>query len=379
MKIGFDGKRAVFNTTGLGNYSRDLIRILLENNPENRYYLYSPAFKSNPRLDFIREFGNIETRLPSGLINNLFKSYWRSSSITGQLADDGIDLYHGLSNELPWGTKHRKFKTLVTIHDLIFIRYPQTYKFIDRTTYRLKAAHCCNNADRVIAISEQTKRDIIDYLNIDEEKIDVVYQGCHPIFREGTNDAARMTVKEKYKLPDNYILNVGTIEERKNLLSLVKAFNMFKLTDEFHLVVVGRPTAYINTIMREITDLGLEKRVIFLHNVDFKDLPSIYSMAEIFVYPSFFEGFGIPIVEALYSKTPVITSKGGCFQEAGGSDSRYINPDDPGEIKSAIDEILGNETLRSSMVEKGHDFVQRFNEKAIAEEIMTVYKNALEN
>ena len=154
---------------------------------------------------------------------------------------------------------------------------------------------------------------------------------------------------------------------------------MLKLTGEFYLVVVGRPTAYINTVMREIANLGLDERVIFLHNVDFNDLPSIYSMAEIFVYPSIFEGFGIPIIEALYSKTPVITSRGGCFHEAGGSDSRYINPDDPGEIKSAIEEILGNETLRSSMVEKGHDFVQKFNEITIAEDIMTVYKKTLGN
>lgn len=379
MRIGLDAKRAVFNLTGLGNYSRDVIRILLERYPENQYFLYSPGFIENPRLKFLTNSDNFTLRTPSSHIDKMFESYWRSFRVVRELMADKLDIYHGLSNELPFGIKESKLKTVVTVHDLIFLRYPQTYSFIDRNIYTKKISHCCRTADRIIAISEQTKKDIIHYLDVSEEKIDVVYQGCSPLFKNEMDKGKLLKVKERHKLPDNYILCVGTVEERKNLASLVGAFNLMKDKHDTYLLVVGKKTAYIDTVMQEVNRFNLQDRVIFLQNVDFDDLPAIYRLAKVFVYPSIFEGFGIPIIEAMYSKTPVVTTAGGCFPEAGGPGSKYVDSNNPEQIKSAIEEILDDESLSRSMAESGYNYVQKFNEQKIAEEIMNVYRRVLKN
>ena len=376
MRIGLDAKRAVFNLTGLGNYSRDVIRMLLERYPENQYFLYSPGFIENPRLKFLENSDSFTLRTPSSHIDKMFESYWRSFSIARELMADELDIYHGLSNELPFGIKESKLKTVA---DLIFLRYPQTYSFIDRNIYTKKTSHCCRTADRVIAISEQTKKDIIHYLDVSEEKIDVVYPVCSPLFKKEMDKDKLLKVKERHKLPDNYILYVGTVEERKNLASLVGAFNLLKDKHDTYLLVVGKKTAYIDTVMQEINRFKLQDRVIFLQYVAFEDLPAIYRLAKVFVYPSIFEGFGIPIIEAMYSKTPVITTAGGCFPEAGGSGSKYVDSNNPEQIKSAIEEILGDEGLGRSMAEIGYNYVQKFNEQKIAEEIMNVYRRVLKN
>jgi glycosyltransferase involved in cell wall biosynthesis len=178
-------------------------------------------------------------------------------------------------------------------------------------------------ADKIIAISEQTKRDIIEFLKVPESKIEVIYQGCHKAFKEQQSPELIQQTKEKYQLPERFILNVGTIEDRKNLLNVVKAIS----GTEIPLVVVGRKTKYYQKIETFLKKNKMEKQVLFLEGVSMDELAVIYKLADIFVYPSFFEGFGIPVIEALFSKTVVVTSNTSCLPEAGGKDSVYINPD----------------------------------------------------
>ncbi len=377
MKIGFDAKRAFSNFTGLGNYSRSTIRILTEHFPTKKYLLYTAKVPDENQVRFLDLPHHAQThiRIPRTFIGELFPSYWRSFGILKDLQSDRIDVYHGLSHELPKNIHKTPIKTVVTIHDLIFLRYPQFYKSIDRKIYERKFRYACEHADAVIAISEQTKRDIIHFFGIDEKKISVIYQSCSPIFYQSLSNIEREMVRKKYKLPSNYLLNVGTIEERKNLMTLVKALKHSK--SDLPLVVVGRKTAYFDKVRQYIHEHQLTQRIHFIEKINFSDLPAIYQMASLFIYPSFFEGFGIPIIEALHSSTPVIAAKGSCLEEAGGAHSLYIHPGDEKELAEKIDAVLSTKDLRDKMIREGKDYVKKFNEGEIAEKLIKLYKKII--
>ena len=357
MKIGFDGKRAVQNFTGLGNYSRYIADILCHFCPENEYVLYAPQKRNNKRLDILTEkYPQLHLSYPAASFWRKFSSLWRIFGITHQLEKENASIFHGLSNELPLNIHKSDIKSVVTIHDLIFLRYPQYYHFIDRKIYTYKFRKACENADKIIAISECTKRDIIQYFHIPTDKIEVVYQGCDPVFEHPIDNKKKEEVCAKYQLPARYILNVGSIEERKNALLIVQA--LAQLPQDIHLIIVGRRTTYTKKIEHFINEHSLTSRVHIMHNIPFGDLPAIYQSAEIFVYPSYFEGFGIPIIEALHSGVPVVAATGSCLEEAGGPDSIYVNPNNVDETIQVLKEILSNPSKKKLMIEKGKEFVQ---------------------
>jgi glycosyltransferase involved in cell wall biosynthesis len=365
MNIGFEAKRFFHNNTGLGNYSRDLIRILSKQYPQNNYYLYNPKPTKNHAL---LVDGNVIEKNPTSIYKN-FKNYWRQKAIIKDLVKDKIEIFHGLSGELPLKLKSKNIKSIVTIHDLIFVRYPELYSYFDRKIHFLKFKKATQNADLIIAISQQTKEDIISFLNIKAEKIKVIYQGCQEVFKKNYTAEEKEELREKFGLPQNFVLNVGTIEERKNALLIVKAIKDLNTT----LVLVGKETKYTKQIHSFIKEYQLEKKVIFLKKLTSKELAIVYQLADIFIYPSVFEGFGIPIIEALYSKTPVITTNSGVFPEAGGPDSIYIDPTNKVELKEAITNLLENPEKRLEMTRKGFEFVQKFNDEIIAQQYMDSY------
>lgn len=374
MNIGFDGKRAANNLTGLGNYSRSLILQLSEFFHQNHYFVYSPKVKQSKQINSFFEKENIRLKLPAG---NQPGFWWRSVGVRKQLQEDSIDIYHGLSNEIPFGMHTGKPKIVVTIHDLIFLRLPQNYKYIDRAIYNFKSRYACKYADRIIAISEQTKKDIIEYYQTDPSKIEVIYQTCDDSFKELLPVTFKETIRQKYQLPDKYILNVGTIEPRKNLLLIIQA--LVDIPQDYKLVVVGKKQAYAQQVMTEIGRLNLTERVIFLKDIPFSDLPAIYQLASVFVYPSFYEGFGIPIIEALYGGIPVIAATGSCLEEAGGPDSLYIDPSDPAALAGAINDVVSNPSLAESMKEKGLQYVRNFDTLPLASQLMNSYERLVKS
>ncbi len=369
MRIGFDAKRAFLNNTGLGNYSRDTIRVLTQFYTDNKYFLYTPKEKENKRLSFINDTITF-VRSPQSLINRTLKSYWRSKSIVRDLFQNKIDIYHGLSHELPLGIEKTNIKSVVTIHDLIFIRYPHLFSTIDRKIYYKKFKSACERANSIIAISEQTKQDIIDFFFIPAEKIKVVYQGCNQIFQKTITENKKQEVRIAKKLPNKFLLYVGSIEERKNLLTLLKTL---KELPSHKLVIIGNGKAYKIKCLRYIAKNNLSERVTFLTNLDLEEMAAIYQSADMMIYPSIFEGFGIPILEALFSKTPVITTKGGCFSEAGGKASKYINPLSVTEMKTAILDIEKDSDLNKKMKEEGFKHAQNFTDDKIAANLMNIY------
>lgn len=367
FRIGFDGKRAANNLTGLGNYSRSLIENLANQFPENKYFVYAAKVKFSKQIDsFFRN--RIELKKP---LNGSF--LWRSFTILKDLVKDEIQIYHGLSHEIPLAIQHTRIKSIVTIHDLIFLRFPKYYSFIDRKLYKWKSESACKRANKIIAISEKTKADIVEFYRINPNKIEVIYQSCDDSFKTIFNLSTLNRIKLTYALPDKYILIVGTIEERKNLKLIIQALK--NVDEDYKLVVIGKQTSYFKIVENEIEKLELRKRVLFLSNIPFGDLPGIYQMANLFVYPSFYEGFGIPIIEALYSGVPVIAATGSCLEEAGGPNSLYISPTSSIELTEAINLVLSSAILQKQMKEKGLEFVQKFSSPILTQQLMNCYKS----
>jgi glycosyltransferase involved in cell wall biosynthesis len=369
VKIGFDAKRLFNNFTGLGNYSRFLVDALSDYYPENDYSLYTPKIQDHPETEKYLNSNRFKVRQPQGRAA-LFSSLWRSYSLGNVATHDGVQLYHGLSNELPL-TKPGRLKTVLTVHDLIFKRFPQYYNPFDVQIYSWKLARACASADLIVAISQQTASDLQEFLNVDQEKIRVVYQGCHVNFEQIVPREMLVRVQAKYNLPDRFVLCVGTLEERKNSALLVRALTNVK--EKIHVVMVGKPTAYVKKLRNLIDVVKLGHRIHFLHQVSFHDLPAIYRLAELFVYPSLFEGFGIPILEAIVCGVPVITSRGSCFEEAGGPATRYVNPTNPEELAVQINELLSNDALRKDMIARSKEYSARFEPAVISRQMMGVY------
>lgn len=372
MRIGFDAKRAFNNTRGLGNYSRDTIRILTTQYPDNQYDLFTPA-KRNDILFTLPD--NSTVVLPGSFFGRTFPSFWRTFSLAKLAEKSNLDIYHGLSHELPLGIEKTRVKSVVTMHDLIFLKFPNLYPFIDRKLYKKKYLHSCGVANHIIATSEQTKRDLVELARIPEDKITVVYQGCNPVFNHEVSLAQKARVREKYCLPAQFILNVGALEKRKNQLLILQAMVLKNI--DFQMVIVGVNTKYADELRQFISSHALEKRVLILSDVPFTDLPAIYQCASLFVYPSLFEGFGIPILEAMHSGVPVIAATGSCLEESGGPGSLYVSPDNAEELADKISKVLSDSSLRAEMLQKSAEYMRLFSDEAIARNLMSIYRKVL--
>ena len=376
MKIGFDAKRVFYNNTGLGNYSRNVIYSLSENYVKNQYILYTPSKRFTENISDKNHQKNIFIKTPRSDLYKLpvLNSYWRRKNVIQDLIKDDIDIYHGLSNELPHKISKSGIKSIITIHDLIFIRYPHLFSKIDRLIYMKKTIQGCSESDKIIAVSEQTKQDIMKFLNIKEDKIKVIYQGCNAIFQKTIPKKEQDQICKKYNLPSRFILSVGSIEERKNLLLILKSLR--KLQNE-QLVVIGNGGHYKEKCINYIHKHHLENRVIFLNNLTTQEIASIYQKSNIMIYPSIFEGFGIPILESLFSKTPVITSKEGCFKEVGGKYSIYIDPSSTEELIHAIEKINKEEDYRENMIKNGWKHAQNFTNEKVSCNLMKTYESLI--
>ncbi len=375
MKIAFDAKRITHNATGLGNYGRFVVNSLNKFHPENNYNLYSPKPGNAACRSQINSPGNLKFMYPSGNIYSSFPLLWRSYYLTQRLLRDKVDLFHGLSNELPICIEKSGIPSVVTIHDLIFNRHPEYYKFLDRKIYNFKFKRACLHANRIIAVSETTKKEIIAAYKIPESKIEVIYQGCHPTFGTRIDQQTRDNVMNSFNIARPYILYVGSIEARKNLLLIVKA--MKHLNADITLVAVGKRTPYTEVVEAFIKENQLQNRVKILHNVSSAELPALFQSASVFVYPSFFEGFGIPILEALTSGIPVIAATGSCLEEAGGNDSLYVDPNNHIQLASYINQVISNRQLAYNMIEKGKVYAQRFSPEQSARQLMSLYNQVI--
>ncbi len=367
MTIAFDAKRAFHNFRGLGNYSRDYLRLAAQYASENRYLLFNPKKAGRQSLPQNNCFFEVT---PKG-IWQIAPALWRTFGCTSRLKELHTDIFHGLSGELPMNIHKTTVSKVVTVHDAIFLRYPELYSATYRALFAKKVRYACRVADVVIAISEQTRRDCIELLGAEEKKVRVMYQGCSNLFRKTVTEEEKKSVRQQYNLPHEFLLDVGAIEPRKNLKTLLEALFMSKL--DIPLVVIGGESQYARQMKRLAASLHL--KVIFLHNVPFTSLPAIYQSAHALVYPSFFEGFGIPILEALCSNLPVLTSTGSCFAETGGDAALYADPHKTDDIAEKLRMLVFDDVLRRNMIERGTIQAAKFTDDIIGNNIHSLYQS----
>ena len=367
MTIGFDAKRAFLNNTGLGNYSRTVIQSMCEHFPEHHYYAFTPRTGPGVYAEQLLRYEHIELITAPPLMP---KSLWRSWGIVNTIQEKDLEVYHGLSNELPFNAGRMSCKKVVTIHDLIFESHPGLYKPIDRKIYHYKFKNACIHADSVIAISAYTKNEIVNRYGIPEAKIQVVYQDAAPIFKQEYAQHQLDYIREKYRLPDTFILQVGTLEKRKNAAVTINALP--HLRHKVPLVLVGRATEYRQELDALMDRQGLGREVLFLEDVSYYALPLIYRQATVFVYPSRIEGFGIPVLEGLYSGVPVIAATGSCLEEAGGSETLYFDPDDPVALAGHIDRVTGGDFRVNKTRLLQH--LSQFEPLHLSQQLMTIYQ-----
>ncbi len=368
MRIGYEAKRVFQNSSGLGNYSRNMISLLAKYYPENSYVLFAPVI-----TDLYPMPNSVEAITPTSWFSKKFRSYWRLNKASKSLKNNDIDIFHGLSNLLPFGIKGSGIPSVLTVHDLIFLRYPKYYKKIDQILYRYLTTLSCHHATKILAISYQTKNDLVDLLGIDPEKIDVIHQSCNNLFYEKVEESRKETIRLKFNLPNKFILCVGTIEQRKNQLAILKGIVQENL--DIPVVLLGKPTDYMKQLDEFIEKSNLRKQLIFLHKTSLAELQAIYQMAELMVYPSFYEGFGLPVLEAQASGCPVITSNISSMPEAGGDGAIYINPGSSREIGLAIRNALTNHNLKKELIRKGMANALLFNDQSIADKLMRMYQS----
>jgi len=375
MHLGFDAKRLFNNFTGLGNYSRTLLRNLAERAPENSYYLFSPRAERREETNFFFNNPSYEVITPPRSRRLL----WRTKGMRKELRHHRIDLYHGLSHELPIGLEQCGIPAVVTIHDLIFRYYPQQYGKLDRLIYNFKFKNACQAANAVIAISKSTKLDIQHFYGIAPEKIHVIYQSCDERFLMRRPASVKKQVANHYALPQDYSLYVGSLVPRKNLLGLVEALALLPSGLRHSLVVVGGGGAsYRRQVEERANALGVHHLLHFCP-VSFVDLPVVYQLAKVFLYPSYYEGFGIPIIEALNSAVPVVTSNRSSLPEAAGEHSLLVDPEEASQISAAWQRCLEDSELVAKMRKKGLQHAEKFKAGRVVPEVLNLYKQLVKN
>lgn len=366
MILGYEAKRVFHNRSGLGNYGRNLIRALAEHQPDNQYLLYN--YKAGP-IPFAPSPKVHEIRPPQK--GALLAQLWRQRLVSGRAARDGVAIFHGLSAELPYGLPARGIRSVVTVHDLIFKRFPHYYQRVDRNLYLRKLNHACRIADRVVAVSRQTRADLIHFLGVPAEKILVVHQGCAPAFWE-KQEAASADLRQRYQLPEEYVLFVGTLEPRKNPVLVAQACAQLNIP----LVLVGRATRYWQKFLRQASPT--QQKILHHRQVSaLPDLAALYQNAQCLAYPSQFEGFGIPLLEALAGGTPVITADNSALPEVAGPGGLLLDEVTAETLIEALQLLWRKPEKRAALAAAGRGHVQQFTDAVLARQWQGLYQEML--
>lgn len=367
MKIGFDAKRAFQNQTGLGNYARTLMHNLRTYYPDEQFFYFTP--EKDAAYSHLYPSDSIIT--PPGK-----NPLWRSFGIIKDIRKSGIDLYHGLSNELPIGINKTGVPSIVTIHDLIFDIVKEDFPWHDRIIYKIKTQKCIRESSKIIAISEATKHDLIDRFKADPDKIQVIYQTIDNQFNQQQRPADQIAlIKREYNLPEQYLLYVGALMKRKNILRMIQAWERIPEAYKIPLLIFGAGSQH-KLLEEYISSKNLNKWVQLRSPVPFHHLPVLYQLSAAVIYPSLYEGFGLPVLEALACGSRVVTSSVSSMPEAGGDLPTYVQPEDIDSIADGI--IRSLEQSRPDPV-KVSEHLKQFNGAMLTEQMMNLYLEVSEN
>jgi glycosyltransferase involved in cell wall biosynthesis len=367
MLIGIDASRAATRErTGTENYSLNLIGHLLALESGHRYRLY---FNRPPAVELFPMTADLELRIMT------FPRLWTHLRLSWEMARQPPDVLFVPAHVLP--LVHPQ-SSVVTVHDLGYLYYPEAHPLLDRLYLDLSTRYNARVASRVIAVSQATKDDLIQHYGIEPDKITVVYSGHDETMQPVEDEATIEKVKARYGIRGDYILYVGTLQPRKNLERLLEAYAIVRKQaqrDETPcLVIAGRKGWLYNQIFQHIVRLDLESKVIFPGYVPQDDLPALLSGACLFVFPSLYEGFGLPVLEAMACGTPVLCSNASSLPEVAGEAALLVDPIDVKSMAEAMNCLLQDEGLRTQLVERGFQQVRRFSWDRCARETLAVLK-----
>jgi len=367
MRVCIDVSAAVHRRAGLGRYVHELIAALVEQGAHEYTAFYHQRGEAHlaPPIDRLPQLTTSLTVRPWRLRTAL--AYFSGLGMDAMFA--GVDVFHATEHLLP---RLRRVRSVFTLHDLIFQFDPDSHKRLNIAFLRTMMPRFLRAADAIIAVSECSKRDAVRIYNMPADKIWVIYEGVDPRF-EPIDDVAQLaSIRRKYNLPQRFVLHLGTIEPRKNLTLLFEALTALNV--ERHALVVAGKTGWLtDPIFARIGELGLQDRVLFTGYVPDEDLPALLSAASVLVMPSKYEGFGLPVLEAMACGTPVIASNASSLPEVGGDAALYAPPDDPSAWAELISRVLKDAALRASMREKGLRQAAKFRWDIAARQTAEVY------
>jgi len=364
MLIGIDASRSVAQErTGTENYSFDLIRHLLALRSNHRYRLY---FNHPPPYEL--RITNHESRVMP------FPRLWTHLRLSWEMARCPPDVLFVPAHVLP--VVHPR-RSVVTIHDLGYLYYPEAHRLLDRLYLDLSTRYNAHAAAHLIADSSATKRDLTERYGTEPDKITVVYPGYdQTTFQPVRDEKVIEAVKARYDIAGNYVLFVGTLQPRKNLIRLTEAFsNLQYPISNIQLVMAGKKGWLYEKIFQQVEELGLERRVVFTGYVVEGDLPALLSGARLFVFPSLYEGFGLPVLEAMACGTPVVCSSASSLPEVAGDAAVLLDPLDVEGLAAAMERVLHDEELRAELIERGFEQARKFSWERCARETLEVLEN----
>ena len=380
MVIGIDVTAALTQGGGIGRYTRELVTALAEVDPVNRYRFFSarpPATLPVPNP--LPQAENVLHR-PAPLDERwLYRLWYRMRLplpvqwVTGQL-----DLFHSPDFVLP--PVNGRIPTLLTVHDLSFIHYPHVFPERLVTYLNQVVPWSIGRASHILADSAATRNDLLNIWQVPPEKVTVLYSGVHERFQP-VEDVGKITaVRQKYHLDSwPYLLSVGTLQPRKNYQMLIRAFAPLVNKVPHHLVISGGKGWLYDDMLAEVARQGLQERVHFIGFVDDADLPTLYSEATLFAFPSLYEGFGLPLLEAMGCGTAVLTANSSSLPEVAGDAAQQLPPQDQVAWTEAMHTLLTDANLRAALALAGHQQAARFSWKASARQLLKIYEQLLAN
>jgi glycosyltransferase involved in cell wall biosynthesis len=375
MRIAIDYTAAIRQGAGIGTYVRNLVEAMLQQDNSNQYTLLTSGH-SSPEHRF-PEAANVRGRnifIPDRYLNVLWYR-WRVPLLPVTLFSGPVDIYHGPDFVLP--PLGKQVKKVVTVHDLAFLEHPE-YAVPSLAAYLRKVVPAAVDAADVVAtVSAEVSRTLSKHFQTPAEKMIVVPNGVAPHFRRINDPVILGATLHKFGLKHPFVLGVGTMEPRKNHIGLIKAFYQAqqKKDGPAMLAIAGGQGWLYEETRQLVAELKLEKKVRFLGRVSDLELITLYSMADVFAFPSFAEGFGIPLIEAMACGTPTITSNVSAMPEVAGDAALLIDPYNNNELAAAIHKLLANEQLREELRTKGYQRAREYTWEASARKMLGIYQN----
>ncbi|MCK4649384.1 glycosyltransferase family 4 protein [bacterium] len=373
MRIAIDFRSTIGQPAGIGRFTNNLVKQIALLGSKNEYILYSfyPKMPNKEIKEFIKKHPNLSLKT-NPVPGRIMRYLWDYFKIPIEFSIGEVDIIHIMDFLIP---NIKKARLIVTVHDISSILFPQWHTRYTRRWVKDRIYLAKEKAHKIIVDSVHTKKDLVRTLGVSEDLIAVIYGGVGEQFQPIKDRETLKQIKKRYKIRDKYLLFLGTLEPRKNILGLIRAFHKIKNRfPNYQLVIAGKRGWKFQEIFKTVGELRLEDKVIFTGYLPEEDIPSLYSGAELFIYPTLYEGFGFPPLEAMACGTPVITSNLSSLPEVMGEAGILIDPNNIDELARAIESALSNEDLKRELRAKGVRQAAKFSWKRCAQETIKVYQ-----